>query len=240
MKVRGYNLEIFRFKQRSARWWAFKQMPAAKRVLAEQPGLTFGKLMGTGSGEGFSIWPDFGTYALLTVWEDPKDRHYFENHSWYQALRFNSESFTKLELRPLSSKGSWQGANPFQEESLAPEGLPYTMVLTRARIRTARLPQFWQNVPQVSKVIKRTPGLLYSKGVGEWPLIEQATVSFWQDQAAIDTFAYRKHEHQSVIKKTHRYNWYSEELFARFQVLSLSGRSLWQGQVSANKDESST
>ena len=32
--------------------------------------LLFFKLLGTGAGSGFSLYPDFSTYAVLCVWEN--------------------------------------------------------------------------------------------------------------------------------------------------------------------------
>jgi len=41
-------------------------------------------------------------------------------------------------------------------------------------------------------------------------------------------YAYKTAHHQQVIKKTRADSWYSEELFARFEVLSVAGT--WKGQ----------
>jgi hypothetical protein len=36
-------------------------------------------------------------------------------------------------------------------------------------------------------------------------------------------FAYRRREHSDVIKRTRKENWYSEDMFVRFAILSTSG-----------------
>ncbi len=44
-------------------------MGIANSSLAKIEGLQFYKLLGTGGGAGFSLTPDFGTYAFLGVWD---------------------------------------------------------------------------------------------------------------------------------------------------------------------------
>ena len=62
-------------------------------------------------------------------------------------------------------------------------------------------------------------GLILAKGVGEFPLTEQATCRLWESAAHIDDFAYKSKEHSPMIKKTRQYNWYKEEMFVRMKVL---------------------
>ena len=52
------------FKFRKNKVWAFAQMGLIPSKLQQKSGLRFFKLMGTGGGIGFSLWPDFGTYAF--------------------------------------------------------------------------------------------------------------------------------------------------------------------------------
>ena len=58
------------FKFRNNKPWAFAQMGLVPPKLKQKKGLRFFKLMGTGGGNGFSLWPDFSTYALLGVWDN--------------------------------------------------------------------------------------------------------------------------------------------------------------------------
>jgi hypothetical protein len=57
-------------------------------------------------------------------------------------------------------------------------------------------------------------------GIGELPLVEQATFSVWSNAEALEGFAYRSPGHAKRIRETHKYGWYSEEQFTRFAVLS--------------------
>ena len=69
------------FKFRKNKGWAFAQMGLAPSKLQQKEGLKFFKLMGTGSGNGFSLWPDFGTYAFLGVWDNQKSADDFLKHN---------------------------------------------------------------------------------------------------------------------------------------------------------------
>jgi hypothetical protein len=51
----------------------------------------------------------------------------------------------------------------------------------------------------------------------------QGTFSLWESATAVRDFAYRGQAHQKAIADTARYNWYAEELFARFAVLEQRG-----------------
>ena len=53
----------------------------AKSILKKTPGLKFYKLLGTGAGAGFSLFPDFSTYSILCVWDDSKSANDFINNS---------------------------------------------------------------------------------------------------------------------------------------------------------------
>ncbi|MEI2717802.1 MAG: hypothetical protein V9E98_12585, partial [Candidatus Nanopelagicales bacterium] len=55
----------------------------------------------------------------------------------------------------------------------------------------------------------------------------QGTFSVWRDAAALRSFAYESPEHVAVIEQTRSTGWYSEELFARFAVVDVSGDSPW-------------
>ena len=66
-------------------------------------------------------------------------------------------------------------------------------------------------------------GLITSIRIGEVPFIKQATFSIWESKESMKKFAYQMHQHQEVIKKTKKENWYSEDMFVRFIPLHTSG-----------------
>ena len=96
-------------------------------------------------------------------------------------------------------------------------------VLTRATIRFSKLKRFWTHVDPVAQIMTKAKGYLTSVGIGEAPFFRQATISIWDNMENMKAFAYGSKEHAEVIKKTKKEDWYSEELFARFKIISGSG-----------------
>ncbi|MAI28344.1 MAG: spheroidene monooxygenase, partial [Flavobacteriales bacterium] len=72
--------------------------------------------------------------------------------------------------------------------------------------------------PKASKAIQKAKGVIWYKGIGEWPLIQQATFSIWKSLDDVKNFAYKNIDHSSIVKKTRKRNWYSEDMFTRFAV----------------------
>lgn len=185
-------------------------------------GLRFQKMMGCG--QNFGLIPDFSAYVFLGVWADEKAaRHFFESARWKQISDNTKETGT-LYLNPVRSHGAWDGQNPFVTSATSHSaGLPVA-VLTRATVRLAALPDFWRHIPQVRQRLKaHADDLLLAIGVGEKPVMQQCTISVWKNEKAIDQFAYRQSGHKEVVRRTRERRWYSEELFARFQVVGSEG-----------------
>jgi hypothetical protein len=63
------------------------------------------------------------------------------------------------------------------------------MVLTRASIRLSKLFLFEKSGRSQQSL--DYDGLALSIGVGEWPLIQQATLSIWKTQAEMIDYAYK-------------------------------------------------
>ena len=131
-------------------------------------------------------------------------------------------------MKPIKSHGCWGGVEPFGHQLIEDLDSEPIAVLTRARIRMQRLPDFWRYVPPAAVAVSGARGRLFSVGVGEWPLIEQATFSIWDSMHSVREYAYKGKEHAKVVKYTRERNWYSEELFARFAVLAIDGD--WQDE----------
>ena len=100
--------------------------------------------------------------------------------------------------------------------------------MTRARIRFRKLLSFWSRVGSVSQSLKNYEGLVLSIGVGEWPLIQQATISIWKTQREMMDYAYKNPKHREVVMLTRKLNWYKEEMFARFVPYKFIG--IWEGK----------
>ena len=91
-------------------------------------------------------------------------------------------------------------------------------VITRGKIKLSKQIDFWLNVSSASDAIKNANGVEFYKGIGELPLLSQATFSVWKNHKSISDFAYKNKAHSEIIKKTRDRKWYSEDLFARFEI----------------------
>lgn len=219
---------FFKLESFSNKWWAFKQMQIGSKSLKEVNGLSFFRLLGSGSKKGFSSIPNFGTYVLFCVWNSEKSaRDFFVEHPFFKAYeKRSSEKFT-VYLNAAESHGRWGGVQPFVKSAVLASDMP-VLVLTRARIHFRKLWSFWSKVGSVSQSLTGYKGLVLSIGIGEWPLIEQATLSVWKTQAEMLDFAYKNTHHKEVVLLTRKLNWYKEELFARFVPYKLEG--FWDGK----------
>lgn len=195
----------------------------------------FWKLMGSGKNGSFDKVPDLRQWALLSVHTsiDQSSIHTNKNHTtilkkllgnfivgWWNF--WGCEIWT-IFLEPLEGHGKWDNQKPFGEmaNKLAYDGK--IAVLTRATIRLNKMKSFWKNVPLVANHMNQVEGFIHSFGIGEIPWIKQATFSIWESKTAMQNFAYKMQEHATVIKKTKKENWYSEEMFIRFKPLASFG-----------------
>tara|TARA_B110000008_G_scaffold9599_2_gene9338 strand:- start:2685 stop:3380 length:696 start_codon:yes stop_codon:yes gene_type:complete len=209
-----------------SRWRAFVGMGLNLRHKISGKGLIFGKMLGSGAGEGFSVWPDWGTYAWFTVFDTEENAlSFFASDNIFNDLVACSSSVFGWDAIPLKCHGTWNGINPFGELSEI-EHSGQLAVLTRASIKKSQALRFWWNVPAASRNISNHPGLIFSKGVGEYPLLEQATLSLWNSTEELNEFAYKSRQHAPVVKKTRKFNWYSEELFLRMMVIKKYGKMI--------------
>lgn len=199
------------------KWWAMRQMQAAHTPLKSVPGLSFYKLLGSGGGDGFSILPDLSTYALLAVWKDrPSAKTFFQKDPYSHQAFVNAQHSWTIFMNTARVKGTWENAQPFPEQEANANDGPVA-VLTRATIHPAKLWSFWKHVPKVSNRLEHhQAGIVFSKGIGEIPLLQQATFSVWKSRDAMVAYAYGSAKHREMIKKTRELGWYREELFAEF------------------------
>lgn len=211
------SVRFLSFKGFTNKRFSFAQMGNSLINHWEHSGLLFSKHLGVGAGNGFSVWPDFSTYAFLGVFESQlSSDHFFETNERWSALKSNSCKILGWDAVAIKGHGTWNGKNPF--EFASDPGIGPILVLTRASIVWYKSILFWFNVSHASKYLALKKGLLFAKGVGEFPLFEQATISLWESQEILDSFAYKSKEHAPMIKKTRALNWYSEEMFVRMRV----------------------
>ena len=126
-------------------------------------------------------------------------------------------------LQPIEGYGLWDGKEVFGKLQKQSGFTGPVAVLTRATIRLKSLKNFWKEVGSVANKMKSAQGFIMSYGIGEVPFIKQATFSVWKDKTSMQAFAYSTQEHATVIRKTRNENWYREELFVRFCIISVKG-----------------
>lgn len=218
------TLTLFKFQGFRNKYWAFKGMQLNHSLFNEIKGLTFYKILGTGGGKGFKWYPNFSTYALLCVW-DTEDSfvEFQQNNKAYQVYNSRAVGSSTIYLKCIKSNGLWSGVKPFIEDgSVKIE--KQMAVLTRATIRTKHLPAFWKKVSKVSNAIMNFEDNVFSIGIGEWPVFQQATFSIWKNLDSMKNYAYKHPLHKEVVSLTREHDWYKEELFARFAVVKMVGK----------------
>lgn len=186
-------------------------------------GISFSKHLGTGTGRTFTPRDaDLLQWGMIfTIDKDRVDA--FDGSSIVRRWRKRATSEFRAVLSPLSSHGMWAKQNPFDFTHSLSHAEAKIAALTRARIKWHQTIRFWRAVPPVVSDLHSSPGLIAAIGIGEAPIGLQGTFSLWESATALRDFAYKGHAHQVAIEQTKRIGWYSEELFARFEVLELRG-----------------
>ena len=191
--------------------------------------ISFYKLLGCGKNGTFDKNPDWQQWGILTVRENLESINTAQLNvslfgrfiqKWLQF--FDTETWTIL-LEPIEGHGKWDGKEPFGQHPKQNSYNGPVAVLTRASIRLSKLKAFWSNVGKVAVQMDGAKGFITSFGIGEIPYVKQATFSIWQSKEDMKAFAYNMREHQEVIKKTRKENWYSEDMFTRFIPLQSFG-----------------
>jgi len=215
-------ISFFQYAGIKNKWHAFTRMGRSPILQKKINGLTFFKPLGTGSGNGFSIKPDFSTFGFLAVFKSEELAKEFLETDVVKEYTQTTVSYSHVLMRTVKSHGEWSKLKPF-ESSVEYDKTKPLAVITRATIKPKLAYQFWKNVPAVSKSMDKYDELIFSKGIGEFPLLMQATFSLWSSAEAMMNYAYKNPKHAEMVKKTRELNWYSEELFARFQPFYQEG-----------------
>ena len=211
------TLHVWRVRRRSIAG-ALLRMAREPGRLRALPGVRFAKLLGTGTGTSFGLGDaDPTRYAAIVSWGAGGDPGAVD--AGWKRIAVGS---ARVDLTPLTSRGHWSGTTPFgYPRGGKPDGT--VLALTRARLRTRKVPTFWRAIPPVAAELAAAPGLLARFGIGEAPVGWQGTVTVWRSTTDLTGFAYRQPEHRAVIARTPADRWYAEELFARFAVRGVSG-----------------
>lgn len=202
---------------------ALAAMALDRHTVRAFPGVRFAKLLGTGSGDTFTVRDaDAHHWAVLVAWETREAAEPFDRSPVIRRWRDRAGERCRFGLVPIASHGEWARRRPF-ETTTAVAASGRVAALTRARLAPQSAFAFWRAVPPVVRALHATPGLLLSLGIGESPIGLQGTFSVWESTAALQAFAYGTPEHRDVVRRTATERWYAESLFARFAVVESSG-----------------
>lgn len=215
-------VSFFKYDSFKTKWEALSRMGRPPLAKNNDPQPLFWKALGSGSGNGFSMWPDFSTYGLLTVFSSEEEAYDFLESNVMLEYTEKATVFSHVLMHNIKAQGTWSGSNPFDKSTTYNESKPLA-VITRATIKPKLAYKFWKYVPSVSKSMDNYDGLLFSKGIGEWPILMQATFSLWQTGDAMMAYAYQNKKHADMVSKTRALGWYSEELFSRFHPFDIKG-----------------
>ena len=199
--------------------FAFLAMAIDRFALSRSANVGFYKSLGTGKGETFT--PADANTLRWGLIAQVNDMEAFDHSLVVKRWRKNSVDEFRAVLEPISSHGQWAGKEPFVAS--VKDWTGPVAAITRARIKWHQNFRFWSSVPPVTISLKSAPGLMAAIGIGEAPIGLQGTFSLWESSEAIKNFAYKGAAHQKAIADTATYNWYSEELFARFAVKDMRG-----------------
>jgi hypothetical protein len=206
--------------------WGLSRLMLGERALAKAPGLRFARVLGSGRGGGFGLAPGLDHQGLMCFFDDEDSaRSFAEEAAPVCAYRDHAcESLCAL-LRATSCRGAWGGAS--LAVTAQPQADAPMAALTRASIRLRHAARFWQHAPATHDGIARAEGCRLAVGLGEAPLLRQATFSLWDNAQAMDAYA-RSGAHLTAIQGAYQQGWFSESMFVRFAPIEISGE--WHGK----------
>lgn len=195
--------------------------------LRRRPSIMAYELLGTGRSGTFDLWPNWRQWAILhfspellhpakpEAINDVHQRLYGPRIAWWWRT-FAPKAWT-ICLELVEGHGSWNGFTPPKPGATPLSPDEPMAVLTRATIRWRKLSAFWSRAKLVSATMNGARGLRHSIGIGEVPVIKQATFSIWESSEAMKAFAYQRTEHRDVVRDSRKLRWYSEEMFLRMR-----------------------
>ncbi len=196
-------------------------MGFARFMMRRQRNLTFWKLLGSGSGQGFTPNPNWGVYAILCVWSDRTSADAGVAQGVFGRYRARASEFYTVFMAPFATRGQWSGCEPFQV-SHPPVTGPIA-VMTRATLKPRAIPKFWKMEPSVSALVGQNTQMIFKIGLGEKPFVQQMTFSIWPDVTPMAAFARGCGAHAEAISRVRAQDMFAEELYARFAITGSNG-----------------
>jgi spheroidene monooxygenase len=222
------------------RAWGWLRLAQGSAAFRGNPGLQFVKIMGSGHGGGFGLRPSSTHQGLVLVFDDERCARAFTSGPTLQAFIERAREHWMGTLAVTSVRGQWDqqswGVTPAERLSdvpaapaaadPAPPRLPVA-ALTRGSIRPAKALSFWRYAPPAQADLDKAAGCQLAMGLGEAPLVRQCTFSVWDDTDSMVAYAH-KGAHRQAIAAAAKHDFFSESMFARMRVLSMSGN--WRGR----------
>ncbi len=209
----------------SAAPWGLARLPLQGWPLRAVRGLGFAKVLGSGRGGGFGLAPGLLHQGLFLVFHgEAAAREFVERSALMQAYRDHASECATAVLRAASSRGSWSGA-AMQVSAELPDRGPVA-ALTRASIHASHAAAFWRHTSPAQAALAQAQGCHLAVGLGEAPVLRQATFSLWGSVAAMNAYA-RQGAHGQAARASVGGGWFSESMFVRFAPVALAGR--WKG-----------
>lgn len=212
-----------------ARAWGLQRYVLGARSLKGIEGLRLVKVLGSGHEGGFGLRPSGSRQGLLCVFDSREAADRFVHDSALAAeYRANAREFFSVRLRAYACRGTWSGVSvPVVEPAPPPDSPLPLAALTRASIRPGSASAFWKMAPAAQEGLQRAFGCRLAVGLGEAPLLRQATFTLWDSAASMDRYA-RAGAHQAAIVAAHQQQFFSESMFVRFVPRQIEGR--WKGR----------
>ena len=209
----------------ASRLWGWSRIVLGAQALRNVPGLRFVKVLGSGHDGGFGLKPSASVQAVFAVFANEASADIFLGPDGPMlAWRSRAREYFTVKLKAFSSRGTWAGAR--LALSAEPPAHGPIASLTRASIRPLRAQAFWARQPAAEVSLAQASGCLLAAGVGEAPLLRQATFSVWENQQAMDDYA-RTGAHQRAIEAAAQGRFFAESMFVRFVPCGTQGR--WKG-----------
>jgi spheroidene monooxygenase len=212
----------------AARAWALQRYVLGSWPFRGLEGLMLVKVLGSGHDGGFVLRPSGTRQGLLCLFETAAQaRHFLQDSPIVAEYRANAREFFATRLRAYSCRGSWSGV-PVPAVATPPartEGPIAT--LTRASIRPRSATAFWKMAPATQAGLEEAPGCRLAVGLGEAPLLRQATFSLWENSDSMERYA-RSGAHMAAIQAAQQQDFFSESMFVRFRPVEVEG--VWKGR----------
>jgi hypothetical protein len=208
------------------RVWGYSRFVIGARMLGGLPGLRFAKVLGSGHEGGFGLRPSASRQGLFGVFDDTRAAMEFLDRGEVAAgYRRHAREFCQIVLHPHASRGSWSGH--VIEPWVPGPGPGPVAALTRASIRPTRAASFWRHAPTSQQALAQAQGCRLAVGLGEAPLLRQATFSLWDSTQAMEAYA-RSGAHLRALRAAWDQAYFSESMFVRFVPVRVEG--VWKGR----------